>query len=162
MKHKKVKVCAILLLGFGLTKLQAQEAITSTGGNASGSGGSTSYSVGQVIYSTNTGSSGSAIQGVQQPFEISVISGFDYTKGVSLQCSTSPNPTNNNVTLTIDGDIQSIYYAFVYNSNGKLVSKQNVYCGRTIIMLEEYPSSTYFIKVIENNKELKSFKIIKN
>ena len=50
MKHKKLKLCAILLIGFGLTGLQAQESVNTTGGNASGSGGSVSYSVGQVTY----------------------------------------------------------------------------------------------------------------
>jgi hypothetical protein len=39
------------------------------GGEATGSGGSVSYSVGQVVYTTNTGINGSVAQGVQQPYE---------------------------------------------------------------------------------------------
>ncbi len=50
MRHKRLKLSAIFLLGLGLTGLQAQEPIPATGGNASGS-----YSVGQVVYTTNTG-----------------------------------------------------------------------------------------------------------
>lgn len=46
MKHKTFIISTIFLLGIGLTGLQAQEAIPATGGNASGSGGSVSYSVG--------------------------------------------------------------------------------------------------------------------
>lgn len=66
MKHKIVQVSTILLLGLGLTSLHAQESVNTTGGNASGSGGSASYSVGQVVYTSNTETSGSVAQGVLQ------------------------------------------------------------------------------------------------
>ncbi|MCB0409870.1 MAG: hypothetical protein KDD29_06595, partial [Flavobacteriales bacterium] len=50
----------------------AQENTVSSGGDALGVGGSASYSVGQVVYTTHTGVNGSIAQGVQQPYEISV------------------------------------------------------------------------------------------
>lgn len=50
MYKKKVKLCILLLSGLGLAGLQAQEAVPATGGNASGSGGTVSYSVGQIVY----------------------------------------------------------------------------------------------------------------
>ncbi|MCK9290408.1 MAG: hypothetical protein WCR58_02960 [Bacteroidales bacterium] len=43
------------MLGLGLTGLQAQESGNAMGGNACGSGGSASYSVGQVVNITSTG-----------------------------------------------------------------------------------------------------------
>ena len=75
MKRKKVKL-SVLFLGLGLTA-QAQQATTATGGNASGSGGTVAYSVGQIFYTTNTGTTGSEAQGVQQPYEISIVLGID-------------------------------------------------------------------------------------
>ena len=77
MRIKKLKLITLLLLGVGLTGLQAQQAIPASGGNASGSGGSASYSVGQVIYSKNTGTNGSVAQGIQQPYEIMVVTGIE-------------------------------------------------------------------------------------
>ena len=65
MKNNKV-ILFLLLLGFGLTA-QAQQATTATGGDATGSGGSAAYSVGQIVYTTHTGTTGSVAQGVQQP-----------------------------------------------------------------------------------------------
>ena len=64
MRHKRLKLSAVLLSGPGLTRLQAQESVNATSGNASGSGGSVSYSVGQVAYQTNTGTSNSVAEGV--------------------------------------------------------------------------------------------------
>jgi len=91
MRHKKLKLSSILLLGLGLTGLQAQESVNATGGDASGSGGSTSYSVGQVVYTTNTGANGTVEQGVQRPIEISV-------KGINLTVLAYPNPTTDYLT----------------------------------------------------------------
>jgi hypothetical protein len=62
----KKTILLLLILFFGLVKTQGQQSVNSAGGNASGSGGSMSYSVGQVIYTTNSGINGLVAQGVQQ------------------------------------------------------------------------------------------------
>ena len=77
MRHKRLKLSAVLLLGLVLTGLQAQTSVNATGTNASGSGGTVSYSVGQVVYTNNTGTNGSVAQGVQQAFEILVVTGLE-------------------------------------------------------------------------------------
>ena len=63
MKHKKLLFCTVLLL-LSIGALQAQEAVLSAGGNATGNGGSVSYSIGQVAY-TASGTNGTVTQGVQ-------------------------------------------------------------------------------------------------
>lgn len=65
MRNKKLKSGAVLLLWFGMFGLQAQQVVTTSGGNASGSGGSVSYTIGQIVYTTNTNSNGSVAKGVQ-------------------------------------------------------------------------------------------------
>lgn len=71
MLQKKLKLSILLLLGLGLTGLLAQEAILATGGDASGGGGSVSWSAGTVVFRTYTGINGSVAESVQQPYEIS-------------------------------------------------------------------------------------------
>lgn len=68
MKHKKIKL-NVLLLAISITA-QPQQVSTTTGGDAIGSGGTVAYSVGQVVYTTNTDASGTVNQGVQQAYEI--------------------------------------------------------------------------------------------
>ncbi len=54
MKHKATMTSiAFLLLGLG--GLHAQETVSTTGGDATGTGSTTSYTIGQVVYTTNTG-----------------------------------------------------------------------------------------------------------
>ncbi len=163
MRHKKVKLIAVLLLGLGLTGLQAQTAIPATGGNASGNGGSVSYSVGQVVYTTNTGgANGSVAQGVQQPFEISVVTGIDEANGITLQCSAYPNPTTDFLKLKVENfKTENLTYQ-LYDISGKLLENKKIEGNETSITMSNLVSATYFVKVTESNKEVKTFKIIKN
>ncbi len=71
----------------------AQQAVPASGGDAVGSGGSSSYTVGQVLYTTNSGANGSVAQGIQQPYEISTLVGLEVTE-INLKLSAYPNPTN--------------------------------------------------------------------
>ena len=92
---KKMTLVACLLLGTQL--IYAQQSIPASGADASGSGGSSSYSVGQLVYTTNTGS-GSVSQGVQQVFEFQTLSNPELTT-VKLSAVTYPNPTSDYVIL---------------------------------------------------------------
>ncbi|MDZ7649057.1 MAG: hypothetical protein U5K54_18860 [Cytophagales bacterium] len=84
MKYPKVKLGIALLLSLGLHSLHAQVAVPAAGGNAAGSGGTVSYTVGQAVY-TVEGSNGSVAQGVQQPYKISIITGLDDAKEITLR-----------------------------------------------------------------------------
>ena len=162
MRHKRLKLSAVLLLGLGLTGLQAQTSINATGGDASGSGGSASYSVGQVVYTTNTGTNGTVAQGVQQPYEISVVTGLEQAKGINLSVSAYPNPTTDYLTLSIgEFDISNLSYQ-LYDMNGKLLQNAKITGNQTSIVMSNLVPANYFVKVIQGNKKVKTFKIIKN
>ena len=162
MRHKKLKLSAVLLLGLGLTGTQAQTAVPTTGGNASGGGGSASYSVGQVVYTTTANTYGSVAQGVQQPYEISVVTGLEEANGISLSVSAYPNPTTDFLNLKIENyDNTNLLYQ-LFNISGKLLETKKIENNETSIVMNDLAKATYFLKVIENNKEVKTFKIIKN
>jgi len=167
LKHNKAKLYAILLLCLSLTNVHSQETLTVAGGDASGSGGSVSYSVGQVVYTTNTGTNGSAAQGVQQPYEISVVSGLEEAMGINLYISAYPNPTTDFLILKIDGNVQTQCIASLYDINGKLVLNLKVTANETIIPMKDFIPAIYFLKIIKtqgiaSQQEIKTFKIIKN
>ena len=166
MRHKRLKLCALLLLGLGLTGLKAQEGINATGGNATGSGGSASYSVGQVVYTTNTGANGTVAQGVQQPFEISVVVGIHET-GINLSISAYPNPTKENLILLVSNTGQSNYDLthFSYrlcDIQGKVLQNVKITDEQTNIVMHNLAPAVYFVNVLDGNKKVKTFKIIKN
>ncbi len=139
-----------------------QNSVTSSGENAIGSTGNVNYSVGQILYTTNYGSNGSVAQGVQQPYEISVLLGIDEAIGIDLLLSVFPNPTTDFVTLKFENyDFESIDYQ-LFDINGKIILTDKSQIKETKITIGNLPSSIYFLKVLDANKELKTFKIIKN
>jgi len=159
MKHIKIKL-SVLLLGIGMT-VQAQQATTASGGDASGSGGTAAFSVGQVVYTANTNASGTVSQGVQQAFEIFTLSIKETELNISLKAF--PNPTLNNLTLQIsDYKNEKLSYQ-LYDIQGRLLNNGQIVAQQTNIEMTSLPTAIYFINVVnQENQKVQSFKIIKN
>lgn len=162
MKHKRLKIYALLLFELGLASLRAQDNVSTTGGNASGSGGTVAYSVGQVVYQTHTGANGSLAEGVQQPYEVSVVTGLNEAKGISLNVMAYPNPTNGALQLKIESEKLKDFSYQLYDSNGKLLQTKQINGNQTSIVMSNFVPATYFLKVSEGYKEVKTFIIVKN
>lgn len=142
--------------------LHAQTAISATGGNASGTSGTVSYTIGQVVYTTLSGTSGTITQGVQQPFEIMVMTALEEFKDIKLSSSVFPNPTTDNLTLKIgDYEIRNMSY-WLIGINGNLIETKEILDAETQISMEHQVTGTYFLKVTSDGKELITYKIIKN
>lgn len=158
---KIVEYIYVLLLLVSGFFAQSQEANPSSGGNAIGSGGSASYTIGQIVFTYQESPNGSFNQGVQQPYEITVALGVEEATGITLQSSVYPNPTSSNVILKIENyDIKNLSY-FIFDINGKTIIANKISNNETFIPMENLAESIYFIKIMEYNKELKIFKIIK-
>jgi hypothetical protein len=160
MKKTKEKSIALLLFGFAIVTAQAQQASTATGGTASGSGGTVAYSVGQVVYTTNTGSNGSVAQGVQQPYEIFVELGVEDPK-ISLTMQAYPNPTIDALTLNVGNNELSNLNFQLIDLNGRVIENRIISNAIETIGMENLAAAVYFLKVTRSNKEIKTFKIIK-
>lgn len=145
---------------FATQLIYSQETIPASGGGATGSGGSSSYSVGQVVYATNLGSGGAVLQGVQQSIELFTLSNPELT-AVNLNAVTYPNPTSDYVVLAIsDINLSDLSYA-LYDLQGREVAKGRAMQANTQIGMQGMVSGTYILKVNQAIKELKTFKIIK-
>jgi len=161
MNHIKSLLCFLLLSSLG-TAILAQSTIPATGGNATGIGGAVSYTVGQIAFSTISGTTGTITQGVQQPYEISVVTAIEEAKDISLTCSVYPNPTTNFLILKV-GDYENANFSYwLYGVSGNLIETQKVLSNETQISMGNQVSGAYFLKINSGNKEIKTFKIIKN
>ncbi len=124
---QKSKTITIFLLGLGLSELHAQEATLASGGNATGSGGSVSYSVGQVVYTTNIGTTGSVAQGVQQAY-INRISRAEGKSPLNAPNIFTPNNDgiNDNWLVKKDAEMDILIYnrwgIMIYEQRGKQIS----------------------------------------
>ena len=157
MKIKKLLIATLLL---GAFQAQAQEAVATAGGNTSGTNGNVSYTVGQLFYTTNTGTTGSVAQGVQQPFEIQTVLGAE-NFNINLQLAVYPNPTTNWLQLEVrNTDFSNLSYQ-LFDLNGKMILNEKITAETSSIQMERLPAAIFLLKVVSNNKEVKTFKIIK-
>ena len=156
-----MKKLILFMLLCCLTKIEAQQNTLASGGNVTGTGGSVSFSIGQVDYVTQTGSNGSAGQGVQQPFEITMLSGSDFTN-ISINAVAYPNPTVSNLTIVVKNyDLSNLTYQ-LYDISGKSISKGKITTEETFLDIQQYAPAVYVLELLSDKKEIKTFKVIKN
>jgi hypothetical protein len=137
-----------------------QQNTVASGGDATGSGGSVSYSVGQIDYITETGSGGTATQGVQQPYEIFV--GFEELS-FDLQTNLFPNPTSEAVQLQFSNWESFSAVTFrLSDDRGRLIQEGSIEGEITYISLADLPNAPYHLSLLLDEQMVKNFKIIKN
>ena len=152
---KEVKI--LCLLGCMSGALYSQSNFVATGGNASGSGGSISYSIGQIDYMTITGTGGAMTEGVQQPFVVptSIIENeVDFTVVIF------PNPTSDFIEV-IRKDINVNLNYELLDINGRIIERNNLNSFTKTIDMSSLPDGTYYLKVNSDDKMQKTFTIIK-
>ena len=151
-------ITIILIFVFGF--LQAQETYTSSGGNATGTTGNMSYTVGQAFYSTKTGTSGNyIIEGVQQPYEITILISEETANNINL--TAYPNPTNDYLNINLNNYESNNVTFQLLDMNGKVLKFGKIKDQETKIDVTNLPSTIYIVKINDNNKVIKIFKIIK-
>lgn len=157
------QIFTLLILIFSISTLSAQESLNTSGGKASGSVGSVSYSVGQVVYLTkfNRNVSFVEMEGVQQPYEISTVTGIEEPKGISILLTAYPNPTSNNLTLHISDVTISDFSYQLYDMQGRLLQSKKITGHAVTIKMNTLSPAMYFMKVFRNKVTIKTFKIIK-
>ena len=155
-----MKKLLLFLLFFPLL-LKAQNNTVTGGSSATGTNGNVTYTIGQVFYKAVSGTNGSVSEGVQQPFEISTL-GTTEIPEIQLIASVYPNPTIQNLTLSIkDYDFSNLAYE-LYDVQGKRIKSNIIIQEETVIDMTPLASAYYFLKISNNTSELKTFKIIKN
>jgi Secretion system C-terminal sorting domain len=161
-----IRKITFLLVSFALISpavVSAQSAILSAGGNNIGSGGTVSYSVGQVDYTHITASEGSISLGVQQSYIQVMVN----TQNVLSDYSAIvyPNPVSG--TLTLQVNIPEVQLARVnpslelYDPIGNLLLIQVIESDNTRLSIDQLPGGVYFLKVTCPDKEIQTFKIFK-
>lgn len=139
----------------------AQEVISASGGNAEGTGGSVSYSAGQLFFMTHAGTDGSVAEGVQQPWEISVVTSVAEAEGIDLVVSAFPNPVTDHLILRVDRyNFENLRYQ-LFDVNGRMVKTGTAASHETHIDMTAIARATYFLRVLDKEKEIKTFRIIK-
>ncbi len=154
---KKAIIPIFVFISFGFSSF-GQNALSAAGGHFKSSGGSTNFTVGQVVYVLKKGTGSYLNEGVQQVYtkKTTPIEELVYLKEVQLY----PNPTHETMTLILSSkeDIQIRYTIMDYL--GKEIRNGNILSEKSEISLRDLPSGNYFIS-LKSKKEIRIFKMVK-
>jgi hypothetical protein len=156
-----IKLSKIIALLFFLPFcLSAQYNFTSGFGELKGPGGYASQSIGQIAYTTISSDSGTVKQGVIQPYQISVLSGAEREE-IQLSFNVFPNPVQGELTLQIENlQTESLQYR-LFDINGRLLQNSIIRDASSLISTADLIPATYFLQVLDKDKLLKIFKVVK-
>ena len=138
----------------------AQQNTVAGGGEAAGSGGSVSYSVGQVDHLHLDAAAGSVSQGVQQPFNITVITGVE-VHAVDLLIGVHPNPAHAQVVLVVTPEALKGHRWALRDDLGRELAAGAISSERTTIPLEAFAAAGYLLQVSNAVGTIKTYRIIK-
>jgi hypothetical protein len=148
----------VVMMLINLSSSLGQSNTVSAGGDAEGSNGSVSYSIGQVFYVAAEGENGNVNQGVQQPYDAEIITGIERK---DIRAVIYPNPTLGQIQLQFDSDSYANYRAELIDATGRLIIDQNQLASSNTFSLEMASSGIYTLLVYQNNKLVKSFRVVK-
>lgn len=141
--------------------IAAQSNTVSSGGNASGTNGSVSYTLGQIDYISASGTNGNLNQGVQQPFEFYATSGLEEFSGL-IDLSLGPNPTTDKLFIHVNGELNEELTYVLIDDQGKIIQARTLLELNTALNMSELPSALYQLVISSSKKEIKTYKIIKH
>lgn len=159
MKRTSIHCFFLILFSLSVSLLSAQSAVPATGTNASGGGGSASYSIGQAVY-LYKGPSAQITEGVQQAYEITTLSAGETSaqqEGILLY----PNPFSEYLYIDFTTENYKNAEYQLFDTQGKLIRKDMISRIKSELNLSSLPSAVYIIRISRNGEHLKTFKIIK-
>jgi hypothetical protein len=147
-----------LFLWFRLSGfLIAQAGFSASGFDAVSTGGSVSSTIGQVFYHQWTENAGKINEGIQQPYEIFVVSVDDNLKTSVLLF---PNPTQDFVLLKMENNVKDFSYT-LYSMDGKWLEDQKIDHEETVVPLQKYSGNIFLLVIYKDNNIVKTYKVIK-
>ncbi|WP_415324946.1 T9SS type A sorting domain-containing protein [Chryseobacterium sp. MMS23-Vi53] len=160
MKRTSIPCFFLVLLTVPIGLLKAQSAVMTTGANATGGNGSVSYSVGQVAYLIK-GTNREVSEGVQQAYEITTLATHELSNSTEEGILLYPNPFKDYLYLDFTTNNYKGSEFYLYDAQGKLVKTDKITQSKSEFNFSSLPSAMYIIRITQEGKNIKTFKIIK-
>ena len=139
----------------------AQDSVLSSGGDATASRGSVSFSIGQVAYTSQSSQDGVVNAGVQQPVLAIMVGNEEPLSEVTV--GIYPNPTKDKLVIELSGEYpaRGRHSFSLYDLYGKLLLQEHILSSPVIVPLDTYAHGMYLLKVSHDTDVIKTFKVIK-
>lgn len=139
---------------------QNQEVLTTQGGYTEfDNGESMSWTLGEIAIETISNDELTLTQGFQQSTLSYTVISTSVNSALQIELSVFPNPTSE--VLNLKSEIAPDMKYQLFDKSGKMVLFNDIENTTETINMAELKASTYILRVIQNQEQLKSFQIIK-
>lgn len=145
----------VLLLAGGVRVL-GQQAVVPACGEATGSGGTASWTLGQIDYEGSQSSGGNAQRGVQQPYEWLVMAADEESRPT---VSVRPNPTADQVRLEWNEPLPAGARYLLSNGLGAVIEEGPAMGTTLSIPMERQASGQYVVRIMSRDRILNTLTI---
>lgn len=158
-----IKVSALFSFLFVLgSTIQAQEVIASAGAEVESSGGSMSYTIGEMVVTSTISDDGALTQGYQQGFLTPTA--IDEIPA-ELELSLYPNPAADYIIIE-SKSLSDFEQITMYDMSGKLIwnaSGNGAIDNRITVNFQNQAAGNYIIKLVDSDKNQSySYSVIKS
>lgn len=152
-----MRALLLSIVFLSVSAIWAQQGVVPLGGEATGGGGTLSYSLGQVGYSVVQGLGGTSGAGVQQPYEYLVLAVENVDQDPAVHVA--PNPAAEGVQLTFEKlpDPGALY--LVLDAAGQVVRTATITGTTMHIPLADLPPALYLLRITGSSPS--TFQLIK-
>jgi hypothetical protein len=163
MNFIKLYNFSFLIVSFLLASnfIHAQESVNSIGGVDAGTGGTVSFSVGQMVYTTDSKEAGAMVQGIQRPHKLTTteIKKLDN----SILFKAYPNPSSDDLFLEMNAFRNEKLNYQLYDMQGKLIMTNPIEIPKTQINMRGLAVGAYVIHIYNtNNQPIQTIQVIKD
>ncbi len=151
----------LLLNSFCPENIRGRKDINATNRIADGNRCSATYTSGKLVFKVLSGKTGYAPQGVHQAYEITIATIAEKPGETDKECIAYPNPVDGTMKLVIRPFNDENMWYRIYDMNGVLLKENKIENKELVIPVENVPSATWLVKVVNNGTEVKLFKIEK-
>ncbi len=159
MNLKKTIIVMVLSLFISEAMLgQTAELISTAGDSYASANYQISWSIGETVTDTHQNTSNVLTQGFHQ--NTYMVLGIENQNNRFELCA-YPNPTTDIITLAFNEYNSDTYIITIVDVNGRLLQTERINSDHTALNFSAYVPGTYFMVIKQQNKLIKSFKIIK-
>ena len=140
----------------------AQKSINTAGGNLFGTGGTCSFTIGQVDYTIIKDENPIwIIEGIQQPSEISSTSKPDSNHDITINWNIFPNPVTHNLTIKCPNASLVKMQASLYSITGKKLLQIDLLENEVTLNMDQLNTGIYLLNIRNDQETVLEYKLIK-
>ena len=157
MKKKNGFIIILLLCAL---HVQGQQQVVSSAGNFhANTSGSVSWTLGELAVETLTTAGNILTQGFQQ--SRLTVTGIGDIPLLDFEILVFPNPASDHLIISTDKEQHENLYYQLYDLSGKIVLQDRIRETETTIPVNHLKSAVYLLRIIEGNRQVRSFKVVK-